>query len=109
VSGDLERDLRRALRPVEPSSEFTERLLAHVAAERRATRSNRHPWLRPMALAASVLLAVGLGLRVYEYRQRERAVRARAELIEALAVTSRSLDHAYRSVHSLDAEKGRGG
>jgi negative regulator of sigma E activity len=109
VSDDLERDLRRALRPVEPGSEFTERLLARVTGERRAITNIRHPWLRPMALAACVLLALGLGVRVYEYRQRERAVRAHAELIEALAVTSRSLDHAYRSVHSLDAEKGRGG
>jgi hypothetical protein len=109
VSGDLERDLRRALRPVEPSPEFTERLLARMAAGRRATSNMRRPWLRPLALAASIPLAVGLGVRVYEYQQHERAVRAHAELIEALAVTSRSLDHAYRSVRSLDAEKGRGG
>jgi negative regulator of sigma E activity len=107
VSQDLEQDLREALRPVEPAPEFTNRLLAKIATARRGAASNRRPWLRQMAVAASLVLALGLGWRTYQ--QRERALQAHAELLKALAITSRSLDHAYQAVHSLDADRVHGG
>jgi hypothetical protein len=55
-----------------------------------------------MALAASVLLASATGLLLYQHQQRERA---HAQLLEALAITSRSLDRAYQAVrwHGSDA------
>ena len=109
MSGDLEEDLRQALQPVDPTPEFTNKLLARMAAERRAAASSRRPWLRQMALAASVLLALGLSWRGYEHQQRARALQAHADLLRALAITSRSLDHAYQTVHSLDADRVHGG
>ena len=107
MSRDLEQDLRHALRPVDPTPEFTNKLLANIAAERCRAASNKRPWLRQLAVAASVLLALGLGWRTYQ--QRERALQAHAELLKALAITSRSLDHAYQAVHSLDANRVHGG
>jgi hypothetical protein len=109
MSRDLEQDLRQALRPVNPSPEFTSKLLVTLATERRATASTRHPWLRPMAMAASILLALGLGWGTYQHQQRERAFQAHAELLKALAITNRSLDHAYQAVQSLGADKVHGG
>jgi hypothetical protein len=109
MSRDLEQDLRQALRPVDPTPEFTNKLLARMAAEQRPVASSRRPWLRQMAVAASVLLALGLSWRGYEHQQRERALQAHADLLRALAITSRSLDHAYQTVHSLDADKVHGG
>lgn len=107
MSQDLEQDLRQALRPVDPPPEFINKLLAKIGTERRGTASNRRPWLRQMAVAASVVLALGLGWRTYQ--QRERALQAHAELLKALTITSRSLDHAYQAVHSLDADRVHGG
>ncbi|HKC17177.1 MAG TPA: hypothetical protein VKC11_10775 [Steroidobacteraceae bacterium] len=102
MTHDLEQELRRALRPVEPSREFTAGLLTGLAAARdSATAVRRHGW-RSMAMAASVVLASGLGILLYQHQQRERA---HAQLLEALTITSRSLDRAYRAVrwHGSDA------
>ncbi len=102
MTHDLERELRRALRPVDPSPEFTARLLAGLAPARDAATAVRRPWWRPVALAASVVLVSGLGVLLYQHQQRERA---HAQLLEALTITSRSLDRAYRAVrwHGSDA------
>jgi hypothetical protein len=109
MSGDLEQDLRRALKPVDPTPEFTARLMAGLATERRASTATLRPWRRQMAAAASVLLVLGLSWGAYQHQQRERGLQAHAELLKALAITSRSLDHAYQAVQSLDAERAHGG
>jgi hypothetical protein len=109
VNRDLEQDLRQALRPVDPTPEFTSKLLDTLATKRRATKSTGRPWLRPMAMAASILLALGLSWGTYQHQQRERAFEAHAELLKALAITNRSLDHAYEAVQSLAADKVHGG
>ncbi|HEX9140274.1 MAG TPA: hypothetical protein VF848_10810 [Steroidobacteraceae bacterium] len=109
MSGDLEGDLRRALRPVEPSAEFTDRLLARVAAAGRATTRPRRTWLRPAAVAAGIVLAFGLSWGTYQHQLQERAFRAHAELLKALAITSRSLDQAYQVVHSSEVDRADGG
>jgi hypothetical protein len=62
-----------------------------------------------VAVAASVLLVFGLSWRGYQHQQRARALQAHAELLKALAITSRSLDQAYQAVSSLDAERVPGG
>ena len=102
MTHDLEQELRRALRPVDPSPEFTARMLTGLAIRRGAATAARRPWWRPMALAASVVLASGLGVLFYQQQQREHA---HAQLLEALTITSRSLDRAYRAVrwHGSDA------
>jgi hypothetical protein len=102
MTHDLEQKLRRALRPVDPSPEFTARLLTGLATARDSASAVRRPRWRPMALAASVVLTLGLGVLAYQQQQRERA---HAQLLEALSITSRSLDLAYRAVrwHGNDA------
>jgi hypothetical protein len=106
MTGDLEQELRRALRPLDPSPEFTARLLGGLAAARDTASAVRRPWLRPMALAASVLLISGLGVLQYQHQQRERA---HAQLLEALSITSRSLDRAYQAVRWHDSDAGEHG
>ncbi|MGH8137627.1 MAG: hypothetical protein ACREVV_05460 [Steroidobacteraceae bacterium] len=108
MTDDLEDDLRKALRPVDPGEEFTARVLARAASQvtpelhagtrpSRAVR-RRLPWV-PVALAASFAAAVIIGHEWRERREQE-GLAARKELIEALRVTSRKLDLAYRIVNS---------
>ena len=106
MTPDLEQELRRALRPVDPSPEFAARLLTGLAGARIGAAAVSRPWLRRMALAASVLLVSGLGVLLYQHQQRERA---HAQLLEALAVTSRSLDRAYQAVRWHGSEAGEHG
>jgi len=119
MSEDIEIQLRRALRPVEPSAGFAERVmralperaprpaLAPVTVLRPAPRQNLWRKLSaPSALAASLLVAVMLGQHVGEQVGREQTEReqraglaARAELMQALRITSRKLDLAYQAVN----------
>ena len=107
MTHDLEQELRRALRPVDPSSGFTAQLLRELAIARGTASAVRRPGWRPMALAASVVLASGLGVLLYQHQQRERA---HTQLLEALTITSRSLDRAYQAVrwHDNDAVENGG-
>jgi hypothetical protein len=96
---DLEKELRAALRPVDPDEGFAERLRARMDRDRR--RAPRRPpasllWL-PAALAASLLLCVGV-LHERELARQRQGLEARRQLIEALRVTGEKLDLAYRGV-----------
>jgi negative regulator of sigma E activity len=106
MSRDLEKDLREALRPVDPGEDFTARVLARLAADpAAATRGSaaapvvrrRRAWI-PLALAASLIAALVLGVQWRERREL-RGLQARRELIEALRVSSQKLDLAYRLVN----------
>lgn len=119
MNEDLDSKLRRALRPVDPGEEFTQQVMERLpgAAEApggaRWWRSSGVPrgrasWTRiawvPAALAASlVLVAVGLyQQRVHRQQQQqqlEEGLAARAQVLEALHVTSKKLDLAYRLVN----------
>jgi hypothetical protein len=107
MSHDLEQELRRALRPIDPSPEFTARLLTGLASLRDTATAVRRPGWRPMALAASVLLVGGLGALLYQQQQQRE--RAHAQLLEALTITSRSLDRAYQAVRWHDSDAGEHG
>jgi|HubBroStandDraft_1064217.scaffolds.fasta_scaffold618552_2 hypothetical protein len=109
MSGDLEQDLRQALRPVELRPAFANKLLAAVLAERRASSVPKRSWLRPSAAAASVVLAISLSWGAYQHQQHERASQAHAELLKALAITDRSLDRAYQALQSRSADRMSGG
>jgi hypothetical protein len=121
MSEDLDRELRRALRPVDPGDEFTRAVMARVTATKvtpfpskpvRARFGARLlPWA-PAAVAASMLMAIFV---THEQRQRDevqQGLQARRELLEALRVTSKKLDIAYQVVHnesdanSADADAG---
>jgi negative regulator of sigma E activity len=105
MSEELERLLRRALRPVDPGEDFTARVMAQVSANprnlRARARSRRAAWI-PLGLAASVILLV-TGVYGWHQRQREAGLAARAQVLEALRVTSEKLDLAYRLINTSSA------
>ena len=117
MGNDIEDQLRKSLRHVEPPEGFADRVIARVEAEsaagikkesgapidlneRRAQRT-RTPFLRwfPLALAASAVLSVAIVQQSRE-REEQRGLEARRQLIEALRVTSDKLDSAYHAVNS---------
>lgn len=101
---ELERQLRAALRPVNPGTDFSARVMARVAAEEaaRRVRPRRPPavaaWLS-FGLAASVVVALLLGHQ-WQARRTEQGLEARRQLLEALRVTDAKLDLAYRAVNT---------
>ena len=122
MSEDLDHELRRALRPVDPGDEFTRAVMARVAASKVTpllpgksalprVSARVLPWA-PAAVAASMLIAIFV---THEQRQRDevqQGLQARRELLEALRVTSKKLDIAYQVVHNesdasaVDADAG---
>ena len=104
MSKDIESDLRAALRPLAPSDEFTQKLVAQMAAQPRPRPaphaawglSTRSTWWLSAGLAASVLLAAGVQIHL----QQERGLEARREVVEALRMTSQKLNLAYETVKS---------
>ena len=119
MTDNFEDELRRALRPVKAPAGFAGRVM-QALPERRAgatvttlnvkatapARPARLPnyWQRlgaPAALAASLVVAVVLGVQMAAHvQQREDAagLAASRELMQALQVTSRKLDLAYQAV-----------
>jgi hypothetical protein len=106
MSKDIESEMRAALRPVAPSEEFSQKLVANVASQRpaalkpRRVRSGRHPlvWWFSASLAASVVLAVGVHQHLEQQRLQQSGLEARREVLQALRVTSQKLNLAYEAV-----------
>ena len=118
MSEDLDKRLRAALRPVDPGERFAAQVMARIAAERTAAPAEagaapaeagaaprdartspphqfRLAWL-PAALAASVLAVIVV--RHERELRREEGLAARAQVIEALRLTSGKLDLAFQLV-----------
>ena len=117
---DVEDELRRMLRPVEPPAGFAERVM-RALPERQApapvtpltvvrSTPRTHAWQRfsvPAALAASLVVAVLLGQHVATdraEREQRAGLAASRELMQALRVTSQKLDIAYEAVQSPPPE-----
>jgi hypothetical protein len=106
MSKDIESEMRAALRPVAPSEEFSQMLVANVASQRpaalkpRRVPSGRHPlvWWFSASLAASVVLAVGVHQHLEQQRLQQSGLEARREVLQALRVTSQKLNLAYEAV-----------
>jgi hypothetical protein len=114
MNQDIESQLRRALRPVEPGADFTARVMGALPSPPRSAgvialsparapaRASR--WQRfsmPTALAASLLVAIGIGRQValdQEERRQIAGIEASRKLMQALRVTSQKLDLAYEAV-----------
>jgi len=115
----FEDQLRRALRPVDAPEGFAERVLAALPERRVASVTpivavpppvarQRHRYLMPAALAASLLCAVFVGQKVATQLQEraqqaqriadERGREASRELMQALRITSQKLDRAYEAM-----------
>jgi negative regulator of sigma E activity len=119
---DFEDQLRRALRPIDPPEGFATRVMRALPDRREpaavtpifstagATRSSPRTslWARlsaPVALAASLLVAVLVGqhvavdrARLAAQQERDAGLAASRELMQALRVTSQKLDLAYQAV-----------
>ncbi|MGA3040907.1 MAG: hypothetical protein ABSF54_09000 [Bryobacteraceae bacterium] len=94
----LEDELRSALRRREPSPDFTERVLARVAAQlvRRQPRVSQ-PWVRWVAgIAAALLLSAG-GLEYRHYRGEQ----AKDQLLLAVRIAGSKLNKAQRKVQMV--------
>jgi hypothetical protein len=96
MSDDLDARLREALRPVEPSAGFADRVLARVRTAQH--RKSRRHWRIPASLAASILVGMGLYLHVHQQRETAAGLEARRQVIEALRLTDQKLDLAYQAV-----------
>jgi negative regulator of sigma E activity len=110
---NFENELRRRLRPVDAPEGFAERLMAALPEERKPTvvafspKAAARPSLRhfgmPAALAASLLVAVFLGVYLANdraLREEQRGIAASQQLMQALRVTSQKLDLAYEAVNN---------
>ena len=107
MSQDIESRLRAALRPVAPSEDFSQKLLARVLADQPAQLKRRRllsPAARPWAwwltasLAACLIAAVGVQQHWEQQRVRQSGLEARREVVEALRMTSQKLNLAYEAV-----------
>jgi hypothetical protein len=101
---ELEQALRRALRPADPGDDFCDRVIARVEASaakrpevvsgvlapRRSARDMAARW-GSVALAACVIAGVGLAHWRQQALERQRGLEARAELLQALSITSANL------------------
>jgi len=100
VSKDLEKELREALRHVDPGPGFASRVSLRI------DREQRHRWLPARyrwmagALAASVVLCFVAGYG-WHWRREQQGLEARQQLIEALRLTGEKLDLAYRGVQDV--------
>jgi len=116
-ANNFEEELRRRLRPVDAPDGFTDRLMAALPAQpkpvvvpftpKAVRRSPVREFGMPAALAASLLVAVLLGVRVADDRalvaeqaEQQKGLAASRELMQALRVTSQKLDLAYEAVNS---------
>lgn len=92
MNDDFEQDLRAALQRREPSADFAERVMARVPtvltvpAARPRPIAFRTAWLGAIA-AGVAALAFGL----YEYREYQRGVEAKRQLMFALELTAQKL------------------
>jgi negative regulator of sigma E activity len=109
---DFEAELRRRLRPVDAPEGFAERLMAALPATQapkvvvlkpRASRPSARQFGMPVALAASLMVAVFLGIHMANdraQREEQQGIAASRELMQALRVTSQKLDLAYEAVNN---------
>ncbi len=101
TSNDLEQQLREALQRVDPRDGFAERVMARIEGEqvRRPSRlPARSRWL-PVSLAASAIFGTFV-IRTWQVHQERQGLEARQQLIDALRVTGKKLDLAYRVVNT---------
>ena len=97
---DLEKQLRDALRAVDPDAAFAQRVAAAIANPRSAASPApaARRWAMPAALAASLLVTVAVALHFQAQRESRRAYEAHAQLMHALEITSSRLDDIHRNI-----------
>jgi hypothetical protein len=110
MSDKLERELKKALRRVEPPAGFAERVLARAGQEEKKKAQPRS-WFRwfetsglRWAAACALCAALAASGIFYQHEQRERqGEEARDQLMLALRITSSKLQIASESVQQMSA------
>jgi len=92
---DFEDQLRRALDRKEPSPDFAARVAARANAARHQPWFTRPAWAITAIAASMILGAVNFQL---DSRDRRQGQAARAQLIEAMQITSTQLDKIHNKV-----------
>jgi len=123
TSGDrLERALRAALQPVDPGAAFTAALQARLLSagphrqvallRPRSVPRHRRVYLASLAVAASIVIALGIGAQIAELRGEQRAALASAQqarihtqLLLALEITSERLGLAQQRIEQFQAQE----
>ena len=97
---DLENHLRAALERQQPSGGFTERVLARTA------HSARPAWhsYAAASLAASLLVGAIFVREAGERRERQQGEAARAQVLQALSITSHTLRRIQKKLDGLNHE-----
>ncbi|MHB8733668.1 MAG: hypothetical protein ACYC6M_00040 [Terriglobales bacterium] len=99
---ELEAALRAALRREDAAPEFTARILAAAR-----TAPAKTPWLQrrtwaALAVAAALVLGAVRGLELRERQERRAGETAKAQLMVAMQITNRALQHTEeRALDSL--------
>ncbi len=125
----IENELRSALRREEPSTDFTDRVMARINSlpAKTTLREKREkidwrskiigifePFQLKWALAAAMtILVLFAGLSLYRYRENQRiqaeiaeGERARQQVLLAMKLTSEKLNYAHRKVRqSVESRK----
>ena len=104
MSDDLEQQLRKALRPVDPGEQFTRNVLSRIDT----TSQRRHGTFRWRWAAVLASVAVGTSALYGWQAKRAEGLEARRQLIEALHVTGEKLDLASRAVNSTGTTRDPG-
>lgn len=104
MNEDLEKSLASALRPVDPGEKFTQGVLARVSAESAAKtaypRQGRSLY-RWASATLAVLLTAGLySAHQWQVHRTQQGLEARRQLLQALQVTERNLNTAYRMLNT---------
>ena len=108
----MDDELREALRRRSPSEGFADRVMERVGREGsvaempKAPPRPANPWWRMMAIAASILLLLSVGMSRYEKqrRERERAEAAKDQLFAALRLTAGKLQTARARIVNIGYE-----
>ena len=103
-------DLKQALRRVDPPAGFEHRVMARLhdagAGVRRPERRRLTAWVAAAAMSCASIAGIAVYHQEREERARqEKAMAARDQLIQALQITSRTLDTVREQINNGNEEK----
>jgi hypothetical protein len=110
-TNEIDEQLKRALRRLEPPEGFADRVLARFQTQTSPTQRSiwtlwRMPSLRWAAVAALVAVAVtGIGYQLHERQEEAEAMVAKQQVMLALRITGSKLRVAKQRVKSIETGK----